>query len=450
MAKLFSFILLVLFINIKSNNIEAAVPDRTILFIMDGLCVETPERIPLSNFLNLKKQGCYYNAVHVPLPAHPKGLKNYPHTCSVPNPVMMTGNILFRPGDQMIQHSFTDRITAFITNSKAYYSVSEGFDIYKVIEQNPPADDAPVVEMTKEIIEKEDPVFMRVHLQGTGRGGFDGSLESNKDKPWYRNIWHPASLYFTRMKKSDRLLGEFVQWLESTGRLDKTVMIVTSDHGQAVTGGHPPYEPGSSTTPMLIFGPDIKKDHTFDYAEITDIVPTIAYLHKINPPENCKGRVLLESIVGTGEDEIPPDRYMERLNNTLLEQNYLMHVVQELPVTIEQIAKWHERFEDMKSLVTYSEGISAAMKTIANAGVTPPVFSHPPGAYNEEILLTISCRTDDVIIRYTTDDSEPTAHSTLYNEPIVIQKTTTIKAQAFKQALGSSYIVTAEYTISNP
>jgi len=437
-------------LSVNWDYVEATVPDRTILFIMDGLCVGAPERIPLPNIQNLKKQGCYYEAVYVPLPAHPKDIDIYPHTCSLPNPVMMTGTILFRPDDKMVQHAFGKKKTAFVTNSKSYLSVSKGFDIYRVIDQNPPADDAPVVEKAKDIIENEDPVFIRVHLQGTGRGGFDGSLDINKDKSWYRNIWHPASLYMTRMKKSDMLLGEFVQWLKSTNRLERTLVIVTSDHGQADTGGHPPYAPESSTTPMLIFGPGIKKGCNFEYAEIIDIVPTIAYMHQINPPEHCKGRVLLESIVGSGKDTIPPDRYMKRLNETLLEQHKLFHTLQEIPITVEEIAKWHERFKDIKAVVEYCEKISSAMKIIADAGVTTPVFSPPSGTYTREILVTLICTTDNVLIRYTTDGSEPTEESTLYKEPVKIHKTTTINAKAFKKDVGSSYIVTAEYTISTP
>jgi hypothetical protein len=450
MVRFFPLILFVIYINTNLGYGETAVPDRTILFIMDGLCVGTVERIPLPNFQNLTKQGCYYKVVHVPLAAHPKDNKIYPHSCSVPNPVMMTGTVLFRLSDQMIQDVFEEKKTAFVTNSKSYLSVSKGFDIYHVIDQNPPSDDAPVVEKAKEIIENKDPVFMRVHLQGPGRGGYDGSVDMNKDKPWYRNIWHTESLYVRRMKKADRLLGEFVAWLEATGRMDRTVMIVTSDNGQTVTGGHPPYAPGSSTTSMLIFGTGIKKGCVFDYAEIIDIVPTIACIHQITPPHNCKGRVLLESIVGTGKDTIPPDRYMERLNNALLEQHRLSYAIQNLPVTIEEIAKCHERFKDMMTLVEYCEKISSAMKIIADAGVTTPIFSLPSGAYSQEISVTISCATGNALIRYTTDGSEPTEKSTLYREPIKIHKTTTIKAKAFKQNVGSSYIVTAEYTISTP
>ncbi len=439
-----------IFLSVNLDYVEATVPDRTILFIMDGLCVGAPERIPLPNFQNLKKQGCYYKEVHAPLAAHPKGKNFYSHTCSVGNPVMMTGTVLFRPGDQMIQDVFEEKKTAFVTNSKSYLSVSEGFDIYHVIDQNPPSDDVPVVTKAKDIIERTDPVFMRVHLQGPGRGGYDGSVDRNKDKPWYRNIWHPASLYVTRMKKADRLLGEFVAWLEATGRMEKTVMIVTSDNGQTVTGGHPPYAAGSSTVSMLIFGAGIKKGCIFDYAEIIDIVPTITYIHEISSPNNCKGRVLLESIVGSGNDTIPKDRYMERLNNTLLEQHKLYSVVQDLPVTIEEIAKWHERFRDMKTLVEYSEKISSAMKIIADAGVTTPVFSPPSGAYSQEIAVTISCATDNTLIRYTTDGSEPTEKTSLYKEPIKIHKNTTVKAKAFKQDGVSSYIAVAEYIISTP
>jgi len=34
--------------------VEAAVPDRTILFLMDGLCVGAPEKLPLPSFQGLK------------------------------------------------------------------------------------------------------------------------------------------------------------------------------------------------------------------------------------------------------------------------------------------------------------------------------------------------------------------------------------------------------------
>lgn len=425
----------------------AAVPDRAILFLMDGLCVGAPEKLPLPNFQNLKKEGCYYKAVHLPLPAHPKGYKYYPHTCSVPNPVLMTGNVLFQPGDKMIQQAFREKKTAFVTNSKSYLSVSGGFDIYQVIDQDPPSDDVPVVEKAREIIEKEEPVFMRIHLQGPGRGGYDGSVEESKGKSWYRNIWHPESLYVTRMKKADRLLGEFVQWLKSTSRLEKTVMIITSDNGQAVIGGHPPYEAGSSTVPMLIFGVGIEKGRTFDYAEIIDIVPTVAHINNIPIPANFKGRVLLESIAGSGKDTIPPDRYMERLNNALLEQHKSAAAVQQLPVVIDDIARWHERFKDMKSLVEYNEKMAEAMKAIAGAGVMEPVFSPAAGSYSGEVLVEISSGTEGAVIRYTTDANEPTEESILYSGSIKINKTTAIKAKAFKPGVGQSYIGTAEYTI---
>jgi len=359
----FNFLIaLVMFFLTGSGCVSAQVPERTILFGIDGLHVNAIQRIGLPNLQKLKEQGCYYKEVYLPLAAHPKDPNSYPHTCSVGNPVLMTGTVFIRPGDKMIQDSFGDKKTAFVLNSMSYRSISKGFDIYHAIEQNPPSDDAPVVEKAKKIIEKTNPVFMRMHLQGSGRGGYDGSTNKNKGKPWYRNIWHPDSLYTARIKKADRLLGEFVDWLKATGRLEKTLMIITSDNGQADIGGHPPYEAGSSVTSMLIFGPGIKKGRTFDYAEIIDIVPTIAYLNNVPAPKRCQGRVLLESIVGSGKDAIPPERYMKRLDNALLEQHKLSVATADKPVTIETIAQWHKQFSDMKSLVEYCEKVSAEMK----------------------------------------------------------------------------------------
>ncbi|HEX9971411.1 MAG TPA: chitobiase/beta-hexosaminidase C-terminal domain-containing protein, partial [bacterium] len=79
-----------------------------------------------------------------------------------------------------------------------------------------------------------------------------------------------------------------------------------------------------------------------------------------------------------------------------------------------------------------------------------PVFSLSSGAYSQEISVTICCATDNALIRFTMDSSEPTEKSTLYKEPIKIHKTTTIKAKAFKQDGVSSYIAVAEYIISTP
>jgi arylsulfatase A-like enzyme len=206
-----------------------------------------------------------------------------------------------------------------------------------------------------EIIEKENPRFLRVHLQGSGVAGYETGRKENKDKPWYRDIWQPESPYIAACKKNDRLLGELVKYLEDTDRMDKSVIIVMGDHGQARGGGHPPYEEGSSVTPMLILGQGIKKGKVFDYAEMIDVAPTIAYLHNVPAPKGSIGRVLLESIEGQGKDAIPAQRYMKRLNNALIAQHKLADDKGEPSNPIREIPQWYKRFADMKSLVEYEE-----------------------------------------------------------------------------------------------
>ena len=108
---------------------------------------------------------------------------------------------------------------------------------------------------------------------------------------------------------------------------------------------------------MLIFGQGIKKGKVFDYAEMIDVAPTIAYLHNISAPKGSIGRVLLESIEGQGQDTIPSQRYMERLNNALIAQHKLAKDKGEPLNPIREIPQWHKRFGDMKSLVEYQEGL---------------------------------------------------------------------------------------------
>jgi hypothetical protein len=341
----------------KENSSAREAPERTILYIIDGLAEGAPEKMPLANIEELKKRGCYYKAVYLPLPDHPPQSEDYPYTCSIPNLVMMSGTVFLRPNLEMLQDSFTGQKTAFIVNAAAYVSISNGYSIYEAMETKPPFDDEAVVKRAMEIIEKENPRFLRVHLQGSGVAGYETGAAENKDKPWYGNIWHPESPYIAACKKNDRLLGELVKYLEDSGRMEKSVIIVMGDHGQAKGGGHPPYEEGSNVTPMLIFGQEIKRDKVFDYAEMIDVAPTITYLHDVASPKGSIGRVLLESIEGQKTDTIPAERYMERLNNALITQHKLADEKGESLNPIREIPQWHKRFGDMKSLVEYEEGL---------------------------------------------------------------------------------------------
>ena len=85
----------------------------------------------------------------------------------------------------------------------------------------------------------------------------------------------------------------------------------------------------------------------------------------------------------------------------------------------------------------------------APAVVATPTFSLESGTYYETKSVTISCETENSVIYYTIDGTEPTSASTLYTQAITIAETTTIKAIAYV-GTDHSYVATATYTIEYP
>ena len=382
----------------KSLQIKTDPPKRVILYISDAMPVGAPERVPLPVFQELKKQGTYYKEMYVSLAAHPKRNDNedessyYPWGCSLPNPVAMTGSIFVgKPGikNHMIQHSFTERTTAFTVNCGSYEEISPGYTIYHQLEKNGFPDlfkDEMPVEDAREIIVNEDPAFIRIHMQGPGSGGhivFQGADAHNQSHlkyaeddgsiPWAQNIWHPKSPYVYHAQRVDSLLGDLVQWLESTGKMEETVLIVMGDHGQWDKGTHPPYAEKSNKTPFLILGKGIKKGVTYEYAEVLDLVPTIAFIANVSTPKYAQGRVLKECFIG-GPQQLPEGRELKRLNQTLIEHHELisnhpeilenpeMSALNDKFLTIEEIGTWHKQFTDLESLLNHNEEILADLK----------------------------------------------------------------------------------------
>ena len=80
------------------------------------------------------------------------------------------------------------------------------------------------------------------------------------------------------------------------------------------------------------------------------------------------------------------------------------------------------------------------------ASVAEPQFSPSSCLFYPSTNVTISCATDGAEIRYTTDGSDPTESSTLYNGQIFIDDDATIKARAWESGMNPSVVVTATYT----
>ena len=91
-------------------------------------------------------------------------------------------------------------------------------------------------------------------------------------------------------------------------------------------------------------------------------------------------------------------------------------------------------------------------KKVTGGDPTPITVATPtfdPAETTEEFEaafgLTMACDTKDAVIHYTLDGTEPTAESPVYDTPINIVKTTTVKAIAIYKGL-SSDLATATYT----
>ena len=99
-----------------------------------------------------------------------------------------------------------------------------------------------------------------------------------------------------------------------------------------------------------------------------------------------------------------------------------------------------------------SEASSAAGWEVDNIMVMPvanvpalstPVITPNEGFYYEPQTITITCETEDAVIRYTTDGTEPTENSTVYSQPFTVNTTTTIMAKAWKTNMTPSFTATA-------
>ncbi|MCW3805352.1 glycosyl hydrolase [Plebeiibacterium marinum] len=83
-----------------------------------------------------------------------------------------------------------------------------------------------------------------------------------------------------------------------------------------------------------------------------------------------------------------------------------------------------------------------------NPSVATPEFNIPGGIYLEAQSIELTTTTSGATIYYTLDGSVPSTSSLIYNAPIDVASTTTIRVFATAAGLEDSNIATADYTIS--
>lgn len=291
---------------------------RVILFTIDGLHWEAPDRLNMPVFNNLIKQGTYIQQSYVIIPHHPTiGDYSKFNSCSFPNPVLHEGTIFLKPENKMIQEVFSPQSqSAFVVNTPAYKSVGRGFSTLIMDET---LTDDEVVDQAIEIMKTQTPVFMRIHLQTPGQKGFEISQSAS------RNIFALNSPYVQAVEHADKLLGQFILFLKESGFWNQTVLIVTSDHGQSKTGWHSLFDEDSWRTPLLFVGPVIAAGRQLSYFEQTDLAPTIAGLLGKESPNTDGGAGLFVKPILKDQDVLAyqPKMYIKTINQQIKEYNII-------------------------------------------------------------------------------------------------------------------------------
>lgn len=93
-----------------------------------------------------------------------------------------------------------------------------------------------------------------------------------------------------------------------------------------------------------------------------------------------------------------------------------------------------------------SQTVSATYTITDMEIVATPTITPNGGEFETSVEVTLACETTDAAIHYTTDGTDPTAESTLYDVPFVLNATTTVKAIAVKDDMENSAVAEATFT----
>ncbi len=102
---------------------------------------------------------------------------------------------------------------------------------------------------------------------------------------------HDTPEYYKKLKELDGWIGKTIEAIKEAGIWDKSVVVITSDHG-GINYGHGGISMMEMETPLIVCGKGIKKDFCFDDVSVMqfDVAAILADLLGVKLPEQSYAR----------------------------------------------------------------------------------------------------------------------------------------------------------------
>jgi len=128
---------------------------------------------------------------------------------------------------------------------------------------------------------KQKPTFMFVHLDLVDHAGHhDG---------------HGTPQYYAAVAETDRMIRKIVEAVKASGVSERTVILITADHG-GIGHGHGGDTPEERLVPWILTGTGVVNGELQAEVKTYDTAATLAYLLGIKAPDCWVGKPVLEAI----------------------------------------------------------------------------------------------------------------------------------------------------------
>ena len=116
--------------------------------------------------------------------------------------------------------------------------------------------------------------------------------------------------YYWEVRRFDREVGAMLDLLEKAGELDRTVVVMTGDHGMPFPRCKANLYDSGTRVPLAVRWPGtIRPGRTVDdFVSLADLAPTFLEMAEVNVPEAMTGRSLLPQLAAPGSGTIEARR----------------------------------------------------------------------------------------------------------------------------------------------